>query len=226
MKTIMKKTLVIGIGILFLAVTMMPAFSAIQQNTSKKNQESEYIQKPESQTDQLNQIIYRDTDTMQNELFRFTSMISTAGQDMDTIRDLINWLLNKSDYPLLSFLLSQLMNMERLQDRDIIVSAGWNYDINPLKRKEMDFLRPLTLWQYTDTSDMFQMPSTTILISSDPLKIETVFGTQLGYMFRFRGIYGHNPQKLPEKSFTYMIGTVQNAGVLELPNLAFNLFTD
>lgn len=226
MKTIMKKTLVMGIGILFLAVTMMPAFSAFQQNTSEKTQESEYIKKPVSQTDQLNQIIYRNTDTMQNELFRFTSLISTAKQDMDTIRDLINWLLNKSGYPLLSFLLSQLLDMERLQDRDIIISAGWNYDINPLKRKEMDFIRPLTIWRYTDASEMFQMPSTTILISSDPLKIETVFGTQLGYMFRFRGIYGHNPQKLPEKSLTYMIGTVQNAGLIELPTVNFNLFTN
>lgn len=222
MKSILKKTMVIGISILFFVTTTIPALSAVQEHSNEKDQEISISELPSiKQNSRVNQTISKNTGLVPEDLSRFISRLSTEGQDLDTIRDLIEWLLNKSEYPFLSFLISQIFQMNRLQDRYVIISFGWNYNLNPFKQSELELIRPLTIWQYTTDSTMFTIPSTTILISGDPFNIETVFGNQLGMMFRFRGIFGRNPEQRPQQSLTYMIGTVQNAWVVELPSFEF-----
>ena len=100
-----------------------------------------------------------------------------------------------------------------------MISAGWNYDVNPLKKTEVKVVKPLSLWKYADTSEKMNIPSITVLISGDPMKVETLVGNQFGFMYRFRGIYGHIPQQFPKQSLTYMIGTAQNAAAIELPTI-------
>ncbi|MBS3749808.1 MAG: hypothetical protein KGY67_08955, partial [Candidatus Thermoplasmatota archaeon] len=159
----------------------------------------------------------------QNKIQSLLLNLNTQQNDNDGLREilekLLDWLINKSDNTLISVLLSKLLNLDRLKNKEIVISVGWNYDINPLKKTEVKIVKPLSIWKYADTSEKMSMPSVTVLISSDPMKVETVVGNQLGFMYRFRGIYGHIPQQFPEQSFTYMIGTAQNAAALELPTM-------
>lgn len=215
--------MVIGICMLFFVTTIPSTLSALQQHSNENQQETSLTEPTSIQKDSsIHQPFSENSALTSEEVSRFISRLSTEKQDVDTISDLIEWLLNKSEYPFLSFLISQILSMDRLQDRDIIISFGWHYTLNPFKESEIDFVRPLTIWRHTTDSTLFTIPSTTILISKDPFNIETVFGNQLGVMFRFRGIYGINPEQRPQQSLTYMIGTVQNAWVVELPT--FTLF--
>ena len=121
MKSILKKTMVIGISILFFVTTTMSALSAVQEHSNENDQEISISELPSiKQNSRVNQTISKNTGLVPEDLSRFISRLSTEGQDLDTIRDLIEWLLNKSEYPFLSFLISQIFQMNRLQDQYII----------------------------------------------------------------------------------------------------------
>ena len=221
MNKLWKKTIVLGIFALFLGMTLAPSLSASYQQETKNKEQTSYASILDYQDFKVDE--NRDTDSFQNKLQSFLLDLNNQQADKDGIgeilKKLLNWLVNKSDNPLISILLSRLLNLERLQNREIVISAGWNYDFNPLKKTEFEMIKPLSLWKYADTSEKMNIPSITVLISGDPMTVETVVGNQFGFMYRFRGIYGNIPQQFPEQSFTYMIGTAQNAAALELPTM-------
>ena len=215
MNLLWKKTVVIGILALLFGMTLAPNMTATtdQEVANAQNTDDNIIKSTEENNQE---------ESFRTNLQSLISEINLRKDRFDGLKDLINWILNKSDYPLLASLFSRLMNTERLQGRDIIISAGWNYNMNPLKKTEFKVIKPIAVWKLRENSEMMKMPSTTILISSDPVKIETVMGNQLGFMFRFRGVYGYFPQQFPKQSFAYMIGTAKNAAAFELPSM--NLF--
>ncbi|HMA83172.1 MAG TPA: hypothetical protein VKP59_02985 [Candidatus Thermoplasmatota archaeon] len=220
MNKLWKKTIVLGIFALFLGMTLAPTLSAAHRHEAEKKEQMKYTTLVDYQNFQVDD--KNDIESFQNKIQSFLLNLNTRQNDdglKEILEKLLDWLINKSDNPLISVLLSKLLNLERLKNKEIVISAGWGYDINPLKKTEVKIVKPLSLWKYTDTSEKMSMPSVTVLISGDPMKVETVVGNQLGFMYRFRGIYGHIPQQFPEQSFTYMIGTTQNAAALELPTM-------
>jgi hypothetical protein len=225
MKKIWKKTIVLGIFTLFLGMMLAPNLLAAEEHIIK--QEEKTWSDPITNRQQPNvETMISEPETFQTEIQSFLSSIESNQNDYNGLKEilekLLNWLINKSDNPLVSILLSKLLNLEKLQDREIVISVGWNYDLNPLKKTDIQMIKPLSIWKYADTSEKMNIPSVTILISGEPLAVETVMGNQLGFMYRFRGIYGHIPQQFPDQSFSYTIGTAQNAAALELPTM--NLF--
>lgn len=216
MNNICKKTIVLGIFALFVGMTLAPSLSATEEQTVKQ----------EKINPSLLDKRMTEPETFQNEFQSFLLNIQENQNDYQGLKEilekLLNWLANKSDNPLVSILLSKLLNLEKLKDRDIVIGAGWNYDLNPLKKTDIQMIKPLSIWRYADTSEKMSIPSVTVLISGEPLAVETVVGNQLGFMYRFRGVYSHIPQQFPGQSFTFMMGTAQNAAALELPTM--NLF--
>ena len=221
MNKLWTKTIVLGIVALFLGMMLAPTFSAAHRHETKEQEQMNYTTVVDYQNLQVDD--KSDIEAFQNKIQLLLLDLNTQQNDNDGLREilekLLDWLINKSDNTLISVLLSKLLNLDRLKNKEIVISVGWNYDINPLKKTEVKIVKPLSLWKYADTSEQMSMPSVTVLISSDPMKVETVVGNQLGFMYRFRGIYGHIPQQFPEQSFTYMIGTAQNAAALELPTM-------
>ncbi|MBS3801216.1 MAG: hypothetical protein KGY65_00530 [Candidatus Thermoplasmatota archaeon] len=221
MNKLWTKTIVLGIVALFLGMMLAPTLSAAHRHETKEKEQMKYTTLVDHQNFQVDD--KSDIESFQNKIQSLLLNLNTQQNDNDGLREilekLLDWLINKSDNTLISVLLSKLLNLDRLKNKEIVISVGWNYDINPLKKTEVKIVKPLSIWKYADTSEKMSMPSVTVLISSDPMKVETVVGNQLGFMYRFRGIYGHIPQQFPEQSFTYMIGTAQNAAALELPTM-------
>ncbi len=91
--------------------------------------------------------------------------------------------------------------------RAFVLSSGLCYDINPLKQDQFKIRKRSTFWRYsTGTIN----PRTLIL---KPFKLDSniLTGTQFGFMRKFTGIYIHISRTIPEKSYTFFMGTAKNA---------------
>jgi hypothetical protein len=117
-------------------------------------------------------------------------------------------------------LISYILQGELLKNKDIVISQGFNYNINPFKTISTDFMKPIVFWRYMESSEMFMTPCSTTIINFDPLEFKTLIGAQMGLLLRFRGIYIHIPKQMPEQSFTFFIGFARYAGGFELPSLS------
>ena len=73
----------------------------------------------------------------------------------------------------------------------------------------------MALWCYVDSSDIMPISSGTGVISLNPFEIKTFTGAQMGFMLRFRGLYIHVAQPLPQKAYTFFIGTAKQIGGIE-----------
>lgn len=216
MNLYMKKTVVLGIVFLFLIMMLVPSLTANQQQKMIREEKTSFSQ------DHLEHLMHNAPQKIQNDLVSIIGALLREKNNFEDLQDIIDWLKNRADNPFISVILSRLLNLDRFKGKDLILSAGWNYDLNPFKKVNIKIMKPLTLWMYTDASNEAKFSSMSIVISMDPFNIEQVFGNQFGYMVRFRGFYGHMPQQYPKKSFTYMIGMAQNVLAVELPD--FDLF--
>jgi hypothetical protein len=217
MSNLWKKTIVIGILALLFGMTLGPTISST--STSGENKQTTVTETNLFRNYQQDETILENYGLFQNNFQSFISEIRVQENNFMDLEDLLDWLRNRSEYPILTFLLSRMMNTEKLQNRDIVLSMGWTYDFNPLKKTEVKIVKPVSLWMYKEKSEKISVPSMTVLISADPVSIETIAGNQIGFMFGFRGIYGHIPQQFPKQSMTYMMGTAQNVAALELPTM-------
>ena len=102
-------------------------------------------------------------------------------------------------------------------DRQLIISAGWGLTLNPFKKTQTDFVKPITFWHYADQSDTMLIPSITASLTLNPFQVKSMMGSQLGVMIRFRGVYVNIPQQLPQQSFTFFIGSAKHILNVELP---------
>lgn len=217
MNSLWKKTIAIGILTILFGMTLGPSISSL--STSVETDKTTVAETNLFKNYQQDETILENYGLFQNNLQSFISEMRDQENNFKNLKDLLDWLRNKSEYPILTFILSRMMNTEKLQNRDIALSMGWTYDFNPLKKTEVKIVKPVSLWMYKDKSEKLNIPSMTVLISADPVSIETVAGNQVGFMFGFRGIYGHIPQQFPKQSMTYMIGTAQNVAALEIPTM-------
>lgn len=223
----MNKIIAIGIFALMLSLTAIPQLNAANnQQNLKKPIKPIYSKNEIDRQDQKIQPLTINHNIFQQDIENIMSNLNTKNFDFDNLEELLNWLLNKSNYPILSAFFSQMLKIDRFKGRDIIISYGWNYNLNPLKQPETEIVQLIDLWGYRESSKMMGISSTTILISSDPFNMDIVTGRQLGFIFRFRGISGCIPQQYPELSFTYRIGTVKHAAALDLPatTMALDIF--
>jgi hypothetical protein len=221
MNNLWKKTIVIGILTLLFGMTLGPSISAASQQ-NERNDTTLVAQSNLNNGKLLEKMIFENYGLFQRDIQSFISDLKDPENNFKDLDDILDWLRNKSEYPLLTLLFTKMLNLDRLENRDIILSFGWSYDFNPMKKTDVKFLKPLSIWMYKETAEKLNVPSMTVLISGDPVAIETISGNQLGFMFRFRGIYGHIPRQFPQESFTYLIGSAQKAAAIEMPTM--NMF--
>lgn len=212
----MKKIGVLALFALFISATAATGVMATYSQ-NYEGEQKDFMQKKIINNKENEKTLIENPTMFQARLQTVISKIETKPLDFIGLLDLLEWLFENSDYKIITFLLSNLFNTNRLRNREIVLSMGWNYNFNPLKKNEIKMVKPLALWGYVDTPELTKMPSMTVLISGDPLKIETISGRQIGFMYRFRGFYGHIPKQFPQQSMTYMIGTAENAAALEIP---------
>ncbi|MFO8077485.1 MAG: hypothetical protein R6U21_02420, partial [Thermoplasmatota archaeon] len=218
---IWKKGMILGIIALFISVSMAPALTAVPKNTEQKDTIAIELASIASDGSQQIETLDLTEDEAANLQLSLTSLLELIRsiKDKSSLIDLLQLFFNGNEYPILSKIITNLFNSQLLENRQIVVSEGWNYDLNPFKKTEKDVMKPLTIWRYAESSDKLPIPSSTSIIRFNPMETETYTGSQLGLLVRFKGIYVHIPQKLPEQSFTFFIGFARHAGAFELPTL-------
>lgn len=118
--------------------------------------------------------------------------------------------------PIISKILQPLGIFNLFRSRAFVISLGHGYAFNPFKnnlkiRKKIDF------WHYS--SGKF-LKARTVILKPLALKMKLLTGFQIGVMTHFIGLYIMIPRHLPEKSYTFFIGTARRInGIQILPNL-------
>lgn len=217
--SMLKKGMIIAVAALFVSLSVAPAITAketknptyaVELTTIAENgqliKETMVLSDMEIQELklQLNWLI----DLLKNQV------------DMEGVLNLLLQFLNMDEYPILSKIIQRILGSDLLLKGNLVFSEGWSLTLNPFNDGGVSFMKPLTFWKYQDSSDMFQIPSMTTIIDLNPFELKTIEGNQLGFMFRFKGIYLEITQPLPQQSFTFFLGVSRFAGAIELPTIA------
>jgi hypothetical protein len=216
--SLMKKGMIIAVAALFLSMAAAPAIS------TKDAQKQSYA--VELTTIGENGKLLKDTFVLsegevQELKLRLNNLLDVLKNqvDMEGVLELLLRFLNADDYPILSRIIASIFNSDLLMKGNLVFSEGWGLTLNPFNDGDLSFMKPLTFWKYQDASDMFQIPSMTTIIDLSPFELKTVTGNQIGFMFRFRGIYLQITQPFPEQSFTFFLGVSRFAAAIELPTI-------
>lgn len=216
--SMMKKSMIIAVAALFVSLAMAPAVTA--KETKNQTYAVELTTIAEN-----GQLIKESMVLTQEEIqilqFRLNWLMDLLKNqvDMNGILDLLLRFLNMDDYPILSRIISRILDSDLLMKGSLVFSEGWSLTLNPFNDGDISFMKPLTFWKYQDSSQMFQVPSMTTIIDMDPFELKSIQGNQLGFMFRFKGIYLEITQPLPQQSFTFFLGISRHAAAIELPTL-------
>jgi hypothetical protein len=222
MEKIWKKSMIIGITALFVSISMAPAFSS--EATSIEQTPTTTVEY--ATVEENGKLVYQSIEMTEDDIIELQSSIAALNdllksqQDMPSIIQLLLRYLDNNNYPILSKLISYLLNAEFLKNKDLVVSQGWSYNFNPFKKASTDFMKPFAVWRYTKSPSMLVIPSTTTIINFNPMEVKTLAGGQIGVLLRFKGFYIHIPKPLPDESFTFFIGFARYAGGIELPTLS------
>ena len=94
--------------------------------------------------------------------------------------------------------------------KTLVISQGWNYDINFLKNTRLQLKRDLFyFWHYTQASKTGAESKTFIIRANDLITssaIELYKGKQTGIMLRPFGLYYFQKNTVPMLSYTLFIG--------------------
>jgi len=112
-----------------------------------------------------------------------------------------------------SFLEQELFNtigdlhLNLVEKRVFILSHGHGYQINPLRKFQVNLLRPSFLfWYYPGTSHHLFTTDRTIIIDPYPFHVRMFDGRQIGFMRRFIGVYVYIPATTSMESTLFFAG--------------------
>ncbi len=220
-KNLFKKSLTISIIALFSILYFMPVMAneTVIENSNDKII-LEYATVDMTGSSDLKQISLSE-----NDLIDIQSKLSVLFEELklqdnnEGIRDVIKSYLNINDYPILSRILSNLLKLDFIGKRKLVISAGIGLDLNPFKDSKTAIVKPFTSWIYSDMNNVLPIPSSTGVLSINPFRIKTYVGPQFGFMLRFRGIYINIGQASSMQSYTFFIGTARYIGGFEFSPL-------
>jgi len=220
MRDIRKKLSIISVAVFFITLATIPAITAEIPTQDEQTipveittvQENGFLQ---TETFQLSNVEWSSLIQKLNSLMQLLNMVKGKEATSNLLLDF----LNTNDNPILSRIISGFLNSNMNFKRQLVVSAGWGVNLNPFEKTQTDFIKPITFWHYAEQSNTMQFPSMTASMDFSPFKFKTMMGSQIGLMFRFRGVYVHLPQTFPEQSFTFFMGTAKYIINFELPNI-------
>ena len=220
MKKMIEKATIISIAALFISISALPAMSTEIQTKNDLTVPIELTSVQEDGTCQTEtyDMTYEEMSRLLPKLRNLIDLLNGI-KDKNTLLDILLELLGGNQNSLLGRLINYLITSGIAYDGQIVMSCGWGYNLNPLKDAKTDFVKPITMWHYSKESNMYMLPSTTAILQFSPFKFKTVGGSQFGFMFRFRGVYIHIPEQIPNQSFTFFIGSAKHIINVELPNI-------
>jgi hypothetical protein len=221
MKFICKKAMILAVITLLLSISTMPLVSVESISTEQQKISVDCVSVNEDgsiskETLKLTQV---EINILRENLNTIMDELKTKTNEIEVLNFLTD-LLNNDQYPLLSRIINYLIENKGLGNRNLVISQGWGLNLNPFKKSQTDFIKPLTFWHYAETSDLITMPSATVILNLNPFEFKTNIGSQLGLMFRFRGIFIHIPQQMPTQSYTLFLGSAGFIFNMEIPTLS------
>ena len=113
-----------------------------------------------------------------------------------------------------SLITKLLSKLSLFRSRAFVISSGHGYKFNPFKKSDFCIRKKLSFWHYSNGEGV---QDRTILIQPLSFKMKILKGLQIGFMTRFFGIFIFVAKNLPEKSYTFFMGTAGRINGLELP---------
>lgn len=217
--SVLKKGMIIAVAALFVTLAGIPAITAEESKTPT------YAVKLTSIGE--NGRLIKDTMVLNEEELEILKLrlnwifdLLRNQVDMQGVLNLLQRFMNMDDYPILSKIVNNILDSKLLMKGNLVFSEGWSMTLNPFNDGDISFMKPITFWKYQESSDMFGIPSMTTIVDLNPFELKTIQGNQIGFMFRFKGIYLEITQPLPQQSFTFFLGMSRHAGAIELPTLS------
>jgi hypothetical protein len=218
-KVLLKKGFVIWIIALLVTIYISPAYA-------NENTKDEVFSVKLNLVDSERILCQDNIELSLSEIKGLKDRLSTIIENLQSSRneneilEIFESLLDFNEYPFLSNILEQLLQSGFLFDGNLIFSQGWGYNFNPLKKSEIDFIKTIYFWRYTDSANPINMPSSTGILSMDPFQVKTFIGNQMGFMLRFRGVHIHIDRSYPMGSFTVFLGSARHVGGFEITPLS------
>ena len=131
MKTIMKKCMPFMVSILFMSLSFAPALNAEMQ-VSEERYPVRIISIDEigiwkTETFQVTEV---EVNELQDQLFQFQQLAKDQ-MSLKEIFDLLMQVFNTTNYPVLSRILSRILDTDLLLKGKLVVSKGWSKPLNP-----------------------------------------------------------------------------------------------
>lgn len=165
-------------------------------------------------------ILIEEFFTNEEELTIFQGLISELfekirnSQNLGEILQILQMFRGRNNR-LFKIVFKMLTRNRLFNNRAFVLSSGTCYDLNPLKQDQVKIRKRTTFWRYSSGT----INSRTFILRPFQLNNKVLTGTQFGFMRKFTGIYIHISRTIPEKSYTFFMGTAKNAFGLDFtPN--------
>ena len=217
-----KQIFMIGVLILFAGLTINPAIaqdmseSELQEKTI--NVEYAMVNLDGFTTTEKIELSEQEFVELQGILSELMEKLESA-DDLDDIEDTIDSTFYRRglfgfEHPILNWVLNFLSLYKLPRSRAYVISQGWGFKMNPFKNHNLNLYRPLTVWQYSDRSG-YDIPGKTFILKPSPFNTEILHGRQIGMMTHFFGLYIFVSQPLPQKCWTFFMGSANHIGGID-----------
>jgi len=196
-----RKIIVMGVIALFVGLSIGPV-NAIEFSDNERKDEVVNIEYTLIDLD--GNTIKEKFTLSERELKEFEVMLSEFMEKIqfatnhNEAMNIINTFL-KDRHPVLSLILKPINSYKMFR-------------LNLFKNNSADIYKLFNFWHYSNRSD-FGIPSGTFFLRHGRLfntDAKFLHGIQVGMMTRFRGIHVYIARPLPEKSYTFFIGTAHH----------------
>jgi hypothetical protein len=201
-----RKIMAIWVILLLVAIPIGVA-QASESNDREQNNETVSV---ELITFESDEILSTETVVLSKEdLIELENIISIlivriqSAKNWEEIEGIINN-LPKTNGVILSIIFKILSKFRLSRSRAFVISSGHGYKLNPFKKSELKIRKKFTFWHYSSGKII---KDRTIYFQPLAFKMKILKGIQFGFMTRFTGIYIFVARKLPEKSYTFFLGT-------------------
>jgi len=212
-----KKIITIGVILLFTAISFQ-SVSAIEKEDNKFELNFCRVDSENSIITEKLTLSEQEITELQVELVKIMDKLQTVSSEDELNEITESFAQGKRYQPILSMILDVLEQIRMFKNRVFVISQGWSYNLNSNKEQKTSIYKLINMWNYLPHSTL-NVTSRTLIFKHSRLSYEGNYlkGTQIGMMSRFRGIHISIPRTLPEKSYTFFIGTAKHVTGFDFP---------
>ena len=213
-----KPILAIGLVVLFIGLSFSPATAdeIIEEQNETYDVELAMVAEDGSIDTIKATLTEQEFTEFQDAMEKLDQLLEKATSREDIMNIIGTFPFFNGKHPILTWILNFFSIYKLPRSRAFVFSHGWGYKMNPLKGNTVDLYRPFTMWQYSSRSRFtIPIPAKTFIMRFSPFNLKFLHGTQVGMMTRFIGLYIYISQPMPQKSYTFFMGTVRHIGGLD-----------